>query len=377
MAGKGGVGKSTVSAAAALAAAEAGERVLAVSLGDAHALGEVLDREPAGEGPAPVPCGGPGTLELLGVDTLELAAGRWRLAGAVAAAGGLREVAEALPAEELTTAPGIEEFLGLCAVADRAGQGRWDRIVVDCPATAGTLRLLELPAAVSTALERAWPRHRRLGRPQTSPRMMAAVAAAEQLESLAARAAALLADRARVEAVVVTAPGRVARAETRRLLTGIGLTGMRVGRLVANRHPAGPAAEAARAVAADYAAAAPVTVLPALGDEPVGAAALAPLASLLAAAPEHGAATGAEPGVARVGGTGLDAVYEMLLPLPHADPDRVRVGRAGDHLVVSASGVRRRVPLAPVLRRCVVRGAVLSGGELRVRFAPDPKVWPR
>jgi arsenite-transporting ATPase len=30
-----------------------------------------------------------------------------------------------------------------------------------------------------------------------------------------------------------------------------------------------------------------------------------------------------------------------------------------------------------VLRRCTVAGAALRDGELRIRFAPDPELWPQ
>jgi arsenite-transporting ATPase len=47
-----------------------------------------------------------------------------------------------------------------------------------------------------------------------------------------------------------------------------------------------------------------------------------------------------------------------------------------DDLIVGADGVKRRVRLAPVLRRCTVADAELDDGYLIVRFQPDPEVWP-
>ena len=52
------------------------------------------------------------------------------------------------------------------------------------------------------------------------------------------------------------------------------------------------------------------------------------------------------------------------------------LGRAGDDLIITVGALRRRVRLAPVLRRCIVEGAALRGSELTVRFRPDPEVWP-
>uniref|UniRef100_UPI003570EEBE ArsA family ATPase n=1 Tax=Streptomyces spinoverrucosus TaxID=284043 RepID=UPI003570EEBE len=51
--------------------------------------------------------------------------------------------------------------------------------------------------------------------------------------------------------------------------------------------------------------------------------------------------------------------------------------RRGDDMVVTADRFRRVVPLPSALRRCTVAGAALREGELRIRFAPDPQLWPR
>src|ERR1700712_148747 len=52
--GKGGVGKTTVSAATAVAAAAAGHRTLLLSTDSAHSVADVLDT-PVGAEPTPVP----------------------------------------------------------------------------------------------------------------------------------------------------------------------------------------------------------------------------------------------------------------------------------------------------------------------------------
>jgi len=52
------------------------------------------------------------------------------------------------------------------------------------------------------------------------------------------------------------------------------------------------------------------------------------------------------------------------------------LGRVDDDLIIGAGGMRRRVRLASVLRRCIVVEAQLKGSELTVRFRPNPEVWP-
>ncbi|NUS12167.1 MAG: ArsA family ATPase, partial [Streptomyces sp.] len=65
------------------------------------------------------------------------------------------------------------------------------------------------------------------------------------------------------------------------------------------------------------------------------------------------------------------------LPLPGAGKDGLDLVRRGDELVVDAEGFRRIMPLPSALRRCTVQGAALRDGVLRVRFTPDPGLWPR
>ncbi|WP_245670855.1 ArsA family ATPase [Nocardia flavorosea] len=85
----------------------------------------------------------------------------------------------------------------------------------------------------------------------------------------------------------------------------------------------------------------------------------------------------AAPAVRLESGTGLHSVYALRIQLPVADPATLRLGRVEDDLIVGADGVRRRLRLAPVLRRCTVSTAELDNGYLVVRFRPDPQEWPR
>jgi len=66
----------------------------------------------------------------------------------------------------------------------------------------------------------------------------------------------------------------------------------------------------------------------------------------------------------------------MRLQLPQVDSGTLTLGRVDDDLIIGVGGMRRRVRLASVLRRCVVIGAQLKGSELTVRFRPNPEVWP-
>jgi arsenite-transporting ATPase len=66
----------------------------------------------------------------------------------------------------------------------------------------------------------------------------------------------------------------------------------------------------------------------------------------------------------------------MRLELSQVDSAALTLGRVDDDLIVGVGGMRRRVRLASVLRRCIVTDAQLRGSELTVRFRPNPEVWP-
>ena len=142
--GKGGVGKTSLSTAAALALADAGKRVLLVSTDAASNLDEMLGIELRNQ-PVPVP-GAPG-LSVLNIDP-DTAAESYRqrvLAqmGPDASAQELATVREQLSGACTTEIAAFDEFSALLA----EGAADWDHVVFDTAPTGHTLRLLSLPKA--------------------------------------------------------------------------------------------------------------------------------------------------------------------------------------------------------------------------------------
>lgn len=403
--GKGGVGKSTLAAATAVAAVRAGQRVLLVSIDQAHSLGDVLrvPVPPSGErDPIPVDVDdadlGGGALGALALDTLALLEVRWRAVVNVLADRFPESELGTIAPEELSALPGIQEVLGLYEVGELAGSGQWDRIVVDCASTADALRMLTLPAAVALYTERAWPRHRRLTAADDA-RTSAMVELAERVSTAAQRLTKLLTDEALVSAHLVLTAERVVVAEAVRTLGSLTLMGVRVNELIVNQVlvqddsyeygnlPAHPAfdwyAERIReqrtALAElDHAIGDVVLVLaPHLPGEPIGPKALGELFDSVRRRDGSAPPGPLRPVVDRESGSGLGSVYRLRLELPQVDPGALTLGRMGDDVIISAGGMRRRVRLPSVLRRCTVLDASLRGSELTVRFRPDPEVWPR
>ena len=403
--GKGGVGKSTLAAATAVSDARAGFRVLAVSTDQAHSLGDVLGTPvvPTGERRVTrvleddVDAGG-GLLDALALDTLALLEARWlEVARPLANRFADSELADIAP-EELSALPGVQEVLGLHEVGQLAASGQWDHVVVDCASTADALRMLTLPATFGMYLERAWPRHRRLARAADDPGSAAMVGLLERITLGMENLSELLTDGSRVGAHLVLTAERVVAAEAVRTLGALSLMGVRVDELIVNQilvmddsyeyrnlpdHPAfdwyAERIADQEAVLDELAAIigdVELVLAPHLASEPIGPKALMELLDTVRRLDGPPPPGPIHPVVDRESGSGLDAVYRMRLELPQVDPGSLTLGRVDDELIIGSSGMRRRVRLASVLRRCIVMDAQMRGSELTVRFRPNPEVWP-
>ncbi|HEX2090905.1 MAG TPA: ArsA family ATPase [Longimicrobiaceae bacterium] len=237
--GKGGVGKTTVAAALAVALADAGERVLVLSTDPAHSLGDALGVL-LGPEPRPVP-------GVEGLSALEVDAERERARfleehrDAVLRTverGTYLERDEAAGFLDLAL-PGMDELAAVLRLMELAGESSGLRVVVDTAPTGHTLRLLDLPRLARdwiAALEAMEDRHREVAlalagayREDEAARDLA------RLRVRVERLAALLADPAHTRFLLVTTPEPVVHAETRRYLDTLRGRGIAVGGIVVNR----------------------------------------------------------------------------------------------------------------------------------------------
>jgi len=237
--GKGGVGKTTVACALALAAAESAEkRVLLVSTDPAPSLADALAQH-------------------IGDDEVEVAgkSGLFaRQADASAAferlraeyAGRVDALFDSLSAHPVDTSadrrivrdllalapPGIDELYALAAIADAVSEQRYARVIVDPAPTGHLLRLLEMPAIAldwTHQLMRLVLRYRELG---------ALGDLGADLLSLAKRIRAvgdLLRDPTQASLIAVALDEPLVRRETRRLTDSVGALGLRIKGVIWNR----------------------------------------------------------------------------------------------------------------------------------------------
>ncbi|MBO4259410.1 ArsA family ATPase, partial [Streptomyces griseorubiginosus] len=244
------------------------------------------------------------------------------------------------------------------------------------------LALLALPEELRRYLRRLLPPERQAARAlrPVLGRLAGVPMPAEWLYDTAARwdtelaaVTAVLADR-HTAVRLVAEPGPAGADAVRETVLGLALRGLRPDVLVANRvvpddWPAGLVAQQRKALE-EWRESYDVRQVPHLGRDPRGTDDL----TALSVPGVNGTTSTVEwPVVDRLA---EDGVLVWHIPLPGAERDDLDLIRRGDELVVTAGPFRRIVALPSALRRCTVSGAALRDGELRVRFTPDPGLWP-
>ncbi len=379
--GKGGVGKTTVAASTALAAADTGRRVLVTSTDPAHSLADALE---VGLGPAPTPIA-PG-LHGQQIDTREQLERYWgsirRQLIDVLDWGG----AAGIEAEEFLIFPGMDELFALIEVNRHARSGEYDLVVVDCAPTAETLRLLSLPEVLSWYFEKVLPTERRImkaARPLLSrmtnlplPEDEVFNAAQSIFESVEG-VRELMSQPDITSARLVVNPEKMVIDEARRTYSYLGLFGYGIDGVVVNRvlpeSVADPYFERWRTIqkahldAVDDAFAdVPRLRLRLFDDEMVGLERLRVMAAELYGSTDPVADYRARSPFRIVESEG---VVTMELDIPFIERAELDVFRQGNELYVQAGPYRRSFLLPDALHRREISRARLDEGMLSVAFS--------
>ncbi len=239
--GKGGVGKTSLACATAVALADAGKRVLLVSTDPASNLDEVLGAN-LGRTPTPVP--GVARLAALNIDPEAAArAYRERLVSpyrGVLPEAALRSMEEQLSGSCTLEIAAFDEFTRL--LGDPAATRDFDHVVFDTAPSGHTLRLLKLPGA--------WTGF--IATNTTGTSCLGPLAGLQAQRRLYEGSVAALAEAARTILVLVSRPQLSALREADRTRGELAALGMNNQRLILNgvyhaRQPHDPLARAMEA----------------------------------------------------------------------------------------------------------------------------------
>ncbi|MEM7409562.1 MAG: TRC40/GET3/ArsA family transport-energizing ATPase [Myxococcota bacterium] len=375
-AGKGGVGKTSLALATALAAAEHGHRCCVISTDAAHSLSDALARP---VGPQPVEVAPKVVAQE--VSTLAELDRSWEAIETWLRALLFQE--DHLVAEELLVWPGLEEWVSLRAIHEAASTGAHDLCIVDCAPTAANLRLLRLPDVLRVLMGGLWDWKRRAARAMrpvaerlgagnfVAPEHVfdAFEALTEQVEAVRQ----LLTDPERSQARLVVNPARVVVEETRRTFAYLSLYGVACDAVLVNRGlPAElstPAfarqREREREQCAQIEAGFPLPIFeaPLRAEEPIGASALRELGLAL-----YGTRDPASRFVDRppVRFRSEADVHHLEIALGAVPDEEWDVWLRGEDLVVSVRDFERRIALPASMADLAIHATEWRDGVLDV-----------
>jgi arsenite-transporting ATPase len=251
--GKGGVGKTTMAAATALASASTGTRTLVVSTDPAHSLSDTFETSIPAE-PArirdDVPLYGAEIDPDRAVEEAnEVFTGEAGPGGIGTELGGMAEGLDEDAMDGLLggTMPGADEAAAMQQLLELLDDDRFDRVVVDTAPTGHTLRLLELPEVMDSMVGRMMKLRERFGGMMDSMKGMfpggegedpAEMGDSKQLEELSDRIERLrstLRDPSKTDFRVVMVPEEMSVVESQRLLEQLAAFEIPVGTVVVNK----------------------------------------------------------------------------------------------------------------------------------------------
>ena len=379
--GKGGVGKTSVAAATAVAAARAGERVLVMSTDPAHSLSDAFDVE-VGSEPKEIASG----LWAQEMDYSSMLEENWAEIRQYMTTLFEWQGAGSLEAEELAMLPGMDELFGLLMVRRHHRAEQYDALIVDAAPTGETLKLLSLPDQVSWYVEKIFPLQRRaakivrpLARRTTSLPPLpedSVFAAGQRFYEAIVGVEDILTDRENASVRLVANAEKMVIAEARRAYTYLNLYDYGVDAVIVNRllpeEVADPYFDRWREAQRGHletieSSFSPIPILKArlFDREMYGIEALSALAGEVF--------EGIDPLAVLFRGATHEIVrngdgYDVVLNLPLAEKRNVDLSKRGAELFVRVGGYKRNILLPDSMTRLSAVGAGIEDGRLRVRL---------
>jgi arsenite-transporting ATPase len=379
--GKGGVGKTTISAATAVRSAMLGKRTLVVSTDLAHSLADCLNTPLTSE-----PKELASNLWAQEVNALdEMRRGWGKLQNTMSKMLRQRGV-DSVMAEELALIPGMDEIVSLINIYRNAREGNFDVVIIDAAPTGETVRLLSMPDTFQWYAGRLMNLQSgtlNLARPLIKA-FMPSAEILDSVQALSERVKILreaLSDPAISSYRPVVNPERMVIKEALRAETYLALFGYPIDAVVCNRVIAKhdyhdsfmqelyKNQEKLRLQIHQTFAPLPIWEAPYYSHEIMGINELGKLAEAVFGDqdPTQIFYRGQVQEVTRQGD-----VYVLRLPLPHVEMDKVLMTKKGDEMIIEIGNFKRDITLPAVLANQEATVARFVNKALEIHFtAPD------
>lgn len=383
--GKGGVGKTSTSAATAVRCAELGLKTIVLSTDTAHSLADSLEAE---IGPEP-------TLLRDNLWAQEIDARYslekfwWRVQRYLMRVMAQQANVEELIAEEVTILPGLEEGAQLLWINQYVQEDVYDVLIVDAAPTAETLRLLSLPESTRWWFDRmirmmGGPTARFL-RPFAKPLFGTELPEQEELDSIQGlfdtldNVRRILTDTEMSTMRLVMTPEKMVIKETQRTFTYLNLYGYGTDAIVCNRvipdAVTDPYFNAWKdrqrdniALIGEAFGELKMLQSPLFDRDVTGYDDLLRLADAL-----YGDENPASRFTTGITSHRIEAIpdsedYMLIIPLPFARKDDMDVYRSADELTVRVGPYRRNIVLPHTLWKFEIGKASFHDASLQIRF---------
>ncbi len=378
--GKGGVGKTSLSAITAVRAAELGHKTIVISTDAAHSLADAMDVR---IGPEPIEVAERLWAQELDVNR-ELMV-NWSKIHRYLTEFLKRQGFEDVIAEEMALFPGMEELFSLLKLKEYSEAGRYDVAIIDCAPTGSTVRMLSFPEVAGWYMDRFFhierkimktvkPVAERIARvPLPTDEVYGNI---EQIYLRLKGMKELLSNPAVASIRLVFNPERMVIKESQRALTYLSLYGYAVDAVFANRVLPGdlrdPYMASWRKIQAEHMKAAetcfsPLPILRA----PLFPREIAGLELLGKAALEIFGQE--DPTVIYYKDKPFEikkrnGEYSLIIRLPFAQKDNVELWVKGDDLILRVDSVKRCIQLPRALVGRELRRARLEEGDFVITF---------
>ena len=379
--GKGGVGKTTVSAATAVRSAQLGKRTLVVSTDLAHSLADCFQTNLTSS-----PIELTQNLWAQEVNVLDEMRRGWGKLQESVTKSLRKQGIDSVIAEELALIPGMDEIVSLINIYRNARENNFETVIIDAAPTGETVRLLSMPDTFQWYAGRVMKLKggvMNLARPLLKA-VLPTTEILEAVQSLSERVKALrevLSDPDISSYRPVVNPERMVLKEALRAETYLALFGYPIDGVVCNRViPAGDYQDAfmqdiyrnqekLRQRIHQTFAPLPVWEAPYRSYEILGVKQLGELATTIFGEqdPTQVFHRGPIQEIIQNGNT-----YILRLPLPHVEIDKVIMTKKGDEMIIEIGNFKRDITLPSVLAHHEATVAKFVDKALEIHFEiPD------
>ena len=384
--GKGGVGKTTISAATGIKLASLGYKTIVISLDVAHSLRDSFDNEALLIAqPTEKQIQIQENLWIQEINVQEAIVEYWDEVYNYIRSLLNRSGLETLVAEEIAVFPGMEEICALLYINQYVRENTYDVIILDCAPTGESLRFVSIPTTLEWYMNRIFKLERNLAKlagpiiETVSSVPIPKDAYFQNIQNLFNKLEGIdtvLTDPKITTVRLVTNPEKIVIKETQRAFMYFCLYGLCIDAIIINRiFPEGidtkffeiwkQTQQQYIEEAENYFSDVPIWKVNLFDDQIIGEAGLHKLGDVLYPNIDPAEKFSEQsPYQFRK----VDDVYQLVMQLPFLTKQEVNLTKHGDELVVTIGGFKRHVALPRSLASTKTTGAKLTGRQLVITF---------